>query len=191
MPPASCCAAPFLPGYYPKLFYPKIGKIAESFIPDFTTAYYIKASAAAAAHWRPTLLLCCRIRRRCCLVAAATALQPPPPVLPSSQLLHVANQPHMCLLRPRSLACRTSRGQRAAPSSAAIPAPSRWGQHEACMQLGSAAVLEAHRSTRTLPLCASFLPRPSSAAPSFSASSSPPHPAAADLLPHARRLQPC
>jgi hypothetical protein len=29
-------------GYYPKLFYPKIGKIAESFIPAFTTAYYIK-----------------------------------------------------------------------------------------------------------------------------------------------------
>ncbi len=37
-------ATPPLPGYYPKLFYPKIGKIAESFIPDFTTAYYIKAS---------------------------------------------------------------------------------------------------------------------------------------------------
>lgn len=36
------------PGYYPKLFYPKIGKIAESFIPDFTTAYYIKVRWAAA-----------------------------------------------------------------------------------------------------------------------------------------------
>lgn len=30
-------------GYYPPLFYPAIGKIAKSLIPNFTTAYYIKA----------------------------------------------------------------------------------------------------------------------------------------------------
>lgn len=41
----------FPTGYYPKLFYPKIGKIAESFIPNFTTAYYIKA--------RPASMLAC------------------------------------------------------------------------------------------------------------------------------------
>lgn len=28
-------------GYYPSLFYPKIGKIAENFLPFFTQAYYI------------------------------------------------------------------------------------------------------------------------------------------------------
>lgn len=29
-------------GYYPPLFYPAIGKIAQNFIPKFTTAYYVK-----------------------------------------------------------------------------------------------------------------------------------------------------
>jgi hypothetical protein len=29
-------------GYYPPFFYPAIGRIAKSFIPQFTTAYYIK-----------------------------------------------------------------------------------------------------------------------------------------------------
>jgi hypothetical protein len=28
-------------GYYPKFFYPKIGKLAETFIPNFEQAYYI------------------------------------------------------------------------------------------------------------------------------------------------------
>eukprot|EP00854_Cymbomonas_tetramitiformis_P009226 gene9226-10931_t len=28
-------------GYYPKLFYPKLGKLAENFLPKFETAYYI------------------------------------------------------------------------------------------------------------------------------------------------------
>lgn len=28
-------------GYYPSLFYPKVGKLAKTFIPQFTTAYYI------------------------------------------------------------------------------------------------------------------------------------------------------
>merc|ERR1712070_1145322 len=28
-------------GYYPKFFYPKLGKLAETFLPKFGTAYYI------------------------------------------------------------------------------------------------------------------------------------------------------
>lgn len=38
---ACCCPHPSA-GYYPPLFYPKIGQIAKTFIPNFETAYYIK-----------------------------------------------------------------------------------------------------------------------------------------------------
>lgn len=35
-------------GYYPSLFYPKVAALAKSFLPDFTTAYYIKQVACVA-----------------------------------------------------------------------------------------------------------------------------------------------
>lgn len=31
-------------GYYPKFFYPKIGKLAETFIPKFEQSYYIHSA---------------------------------------------------------------------------------------------------------------------------------------------------
>jgi hypothetical protein len=31
-------------GYYPKFFYPKLGKLAENFIPKFEQAYYIHST---------------------------------------------------------------------------------------------------------------------------------------------------
>ena len=34
--------APATAGYYPALFYPKIGQLAKNFTPKFTTAYYVK-----------------------------------------------------------------------------------------------------------------------------------------------------
>jgi hypothetical protein len=40
----SCCRHLHHPSdsYYPPFFYPAIGKIAKSFLPKFTTAYYLK-----------------------------------------------------------------------------------------------------------------------------------------------------
>ena len=148
--PSACAALHFTAAppraaacrYYPPLFYPAIGKIAQNFIPKFTTAYYVKVSRASGEGGGTVPAPAWHAQR----AVEYTNISLPPLASPSGA---AADAPHCTAASPRNTrplshpapsrrnlarpaplcphcaSCRTSRARRGAPSSAATLAPTR------------------------------------------------------------------
>ena len=142
-------------GYYPKLFYPAIGRIADSLLPRFTTAYYVKVPGAVCVRERGSgepagCALCgCGSVQVCVGLFAGCVTSWLP-------LLSPRTSPHLT---------RTSRAPPEGPSSGRTPARFRSSRELAAQGMGGCPGCDGMPAQAPCRLCAAAcyatqLPRP-------------------------------